>query len=183
MHAPCGRWSGAIALTVLVIIGCGKSAKPAGSGARSDASGLATEDAGEVRVTVDASIPYADAPVAVGAGAPDVGATQAKTLPAAMVDFEKFLSDLEKAPANAARAKRTCAIVKNDKQRELFFAVWKVPAPSSVPSEEWSEATEDYANMEYEIGDLCQDLDWDDDVTALAKLRSRFDRLVLLVSR
>ena len=52
-----------------------------------------------------------------------------------------------------------------------------------MPGDEWKAATEDFANMEYEIGDLCQDLDWDDDVTVLAKLRARFERLVRLVNR
>ena len=108
---------------------------------------------------------------------------QPMALPSPMAAFDSFLSELEKAPPTAARAKQTCAIATDDKARGMFFEVWQVAPPSSVPRDEWKGATEDFANMEYEIGDMCHDLDWDDDVTVLAKLRRRFDRLVRLVSR
>lgn len=113
----------------------------------------------------------------------NVDAPQVAPLPAALRDFEAFLSDLEKRPESAARAKRTCSIATDDKHRALFFAAFKVTPPPSAPAEEWKEAAEDFANTEYDIGNLCQDLDWDDDVEILGTLRKRFDRLVALASR
>lgn len=167
-----------LAGVALAAVGCGnKAAMPQPSGAYADAAASATDAVAQVAVTpVDA----VDADAALG---PDAGDAAANVLPAAMADFETFLSELEKAAPNAARAKRTCAIVTNDKQRVLFFAVWKVSPPPSAPVGEWKEAAEEYANTEYEIGDLCKDLDWDDDVAVLAKLRQRFERLVDLVKR
>jgi len=156
---------------------CGsKSSKPAPAAVQADAGGP----------VIDATAPPdATASPDSGAAAADVDASapQAASLPAALRDFEAFLSDLEKRPQNAARAKRTCSIATDDKHRTLFFAAFKVAPPPSAPADEWKEAAEDFANTEYDIGNLCQDLDWDDDVEILGTLRKRFDRLVALAGR
>lgn len=149
--------------------------------------GCGKEPAKRPKLAADAGTPPADLG-GDGGGfdrdtARDVSDAQPIALPPPIVAFDALLRELEKAPPTAARAKRTCAIATDDTARGMFFAVWQVAPPSLVPSDDWKTATEDFANLEYEIGNLCHDLDWDDDVAVLAKLRGRFDRLVRLVSR
>ena len=157
------------------------------AGLGTNVAGCGKEPAKRPTRATDAGTPRADVRGHDGgrerSTAPDGSDAQPMALPPPMVVFDALLSELEQAPPTAARAKRTCAIPTNDKERGMLFAVWKVAPPSWVPGDEWKAATEDFANMEYEIGDLCQDLAWDDDVTVLAKLRARFERLVRLVNR
>lgn len=149
---------------------------------------------GAAAMPVDGPVPTGDGPVATIDGpvtAIDGSAVNGSAdgiaapvvLPAALAEFETFLAALERDPPSAGRSKRTCAIATDDRVRGKFVAVWKLPRPASTTKDEWEAAIEAFSDTEYDIGNLCQDLDWDDDVSVLEKLRTRFDRLVALERR
>ncbi len=169
-HLRACRAVGAALVCVVLLMGCKASEQKAPHG------GVASPDAGSsapdsATAAVDTR---GDIAAVVRADSPK---------PAAFVEFEAMLEELEKQPPSPARSKATCALSGMDK-RVVVFAPARVPRPAHVGEAEWEQATHELWDTDIDIGEMCEDMDGKpeggEDEKILQLLRQRYERLVQL---
>lgn len=129
----------AVVLGSMALGACKRAKQDAPPGAH------ATADAAAVAVAIDAA-PAAPAPDAPPPPPIDAMATEAAALPPAFAAFDALMAAHMKLDPKA-RAVATCALVGMDKRAQLF-APAKLPRPPHVTDEEWTQANDEFLELD-----------------------------------